>query len=77
MNNDDKLIAAIDRNTEEVKNAAEDVAYSICLTGMGIFALLLFFLLWLIVGCPRANAAPLVSDGDEIASVGTVQVVRL
>jgi len=28
-----------------------------------------------VVGCPRAKAAPLISDGDEIASIGTVQVI--
>lgn len=28
------------------------------------------------LSCPRAKAAPLISDGDEIASVGTVQGVR-
>jgi len=75
MTPEDKLIAAIDRNTEEVKNAAEDVAYCICLTGATIFAVLFFIMLTLTIGCPRAKAAPLVSDGDEIASVGTVQVV--
>ena len=56
----DKIIAAIDRNTEAVKgNRALEFA---------VLVLILFF--GIIITALLAKAAPLVSDGDEIASVG-------
>ena len=60
----DKIVEAIDRNTEAVRHLGAEisgVALCIGLLWMGIC----------VVGCPRAKAAPLVSDGDEIASIGT------
>ena len=58
----DKIVAAIDRNTDEVRRQ-----------GNWIFVALIGILVT--SGCPRAKAAPLISDGDEIASIGTVQVI--
>lgn len=68
VSNEDKIVAAIDRNTEAVNSLRNSVG------APGVW----LFLLWAglcVVGCPKAKAAPLVSDGDEIASVGTVQVI--
>lgn len=58
----DKIVAAIDRNTDEVRRQ-----------GNWIFVALIGILVT--SGCPSAKAAPLISDGDEIASIGTVQVI--
>lgn len=60
----DRNTAAIDRNTamlEKMRNSVGSPSIWIALIWIGLC----------VVGCPRAKTAPLVSDGDEIASVGT------
>lgn len=62
---EDKIVAAIDRNTKQLKKIAEGGLMR------NLILVLAYALLAFTIGCPRAKAAPLVSDGDEIASVGT------
>lgn len=69
MSNEDKLIAAIDRNTAQLKEIASS-GFTRNLILVSAYAFLVVN-----IGCPRAKSAPLVSDGDEIASVGTAQVI--
>lgn len=68
VSNEDKIVAAIDRNTEAVNSLRNSVGAPglwLCLLWAGLC----------VVGCPNAKASPLVSDGDEIANIGTVQVI--
>lgn len=67
--NDEKIaaiVAAIDRNTEAVKLAADRAMWQRRVIAMILVAIPFT------LSCPRAKAAPLVSDGDKIASIGTV-----
>lgn len=59
---EEKIVAAIDRNTRAI-NSHRDWTFAILM--------LLVFFLGIIITALSAKAAPLVSDGDEIASVGT------
>lgn len=68
----EKIATAIDRNTEAMKSAAREIKDAIYGGALAIWFVLFFIMLT--IGCPRAKAAPLVSDGDEIG-VGTVQEV--
>lgn len=66
MNHEDRIVAAIERNTEQVKHLTTSSNGRNGLLLVSIFAFCLY------TGCPPcAKSAPLVSDGDEIASVGT------
>lgn len=69
ITHEDKIIAAIDRNTKAIEDSTYALIQAISVSHGAIFTVLFFIMLT--IGCPRAKAAPLVSDGDEIASVGT------
>ena len=87
MNPEDKIVAAIDRCTTAVENQSawlkvdeEDpllpVLQDIREWMKAVFILIVCVAALILVAISSAKAAPLVSDGDEIASVGTVQEVR-
>ena len=87
MNPEDKIVAAIDRCTTAVENQSawlkvdeEDpllpVLQDIREWMKAVFILIVCVAALILVAISSAKAAPLVYDGDEIASVGTVQEVR-
>ncbi len=66
MTPEDKIIAAIDRNTDAVERQTAWL--------LDVAIIIWIIILTLLIAI-SAKAAPLISDGDEIASVGTVQVI--